>query len=107
MSNCKRFSAAGSRTVWTQSWRPFHPNPAYMVPVTWNRMLLHAALPLVLLLGACLRPVLLDAWRVFAKGATNEPADAQANSKEKTETAARRPERQDAGDPQRSGDPSA
>jgi hypothetical protein len=33
----------------------FHPDPAYMVGVTWNRMLLHAALPLFLLLGACLR----------------------------------------------------
>jgi hypothetical protein len=33
----------------------FHPDPAYMVGVTWNRMLLHAAVPLFLLLGACLR----------------------------------------------------
>jgi hypothetical protein len=33
----------------------FHPDPAYMVGVTWNRMLLHGVLPLFLLLGACLR----------------------------------------------------
>jgi hypothetical protein len=35
-----------------------HPDPAYLVKVTWNRMLLHAALPLLLLFGTALRSVL-------------------------------------------------
>jgi len=32
-----------------------HENPTYLVSVTWDRMLLHAILPLLLLLGFCLR----------------------------------------------------
>ena len=35
-----------------------HADPAELVPVTWDRLLLHAVLPGLLLLGFCLRPVL-------------------------------------------------
>ena len=38
-----------------------HPDPARLIAVTWNRMLLHGILPLLLLFGMALRAVLVAA----------------------------------------------
>lgn len=46
----------------------FHRDPAYMVQVTWNRMVLHAALPLLLLFGMALRSTLSDARHLRPRG---------------------------------------
>jgi len=45
-----------------------HEDPTYLVQVTWDRMLLHAILPLLLLLGFCLRSVLRAASEPRNKG---------------------------------------
>jgi hypothetical protein len=50
-----------------------HPDPARLIAVTWNRMLLHGILPLLLLFGMALRAVLATALGSRASGVAPPP----------------------------------